>query len=237
MFSVLLRELKKHFCCFDQIKFAYNKSNLILFPEDSNHLVTSSSSCGKSNKPKTKRKPRILFSQSQVVELERRFKLQKYLSAPERETLANNLNLTPTQIKIWFQVSHKCLSCSLFGGNLWVFNYVRRTDGTSQSDFRLSAGYKATLRRQRRKNLWKELDPTWPTKDPQTWTSRRSNHPSNRHRTHLTTTSSGNRKQVKSEEKFLENFKTVEKRRKIMKENVWKQIAVPVPKGIWFILC
>lgn len=75
--------------------------------EDSNHLVSSSSSCGKSGKPKTKRKPRILFSQSQVVELERRFKLQKYLSAPERESLASNLSLTPTQIKIWFQVSHK----------------------------------------------------------------------------------------------------------------------------------
>jgi Homeodomain len=67
----------------------------------------TSSSCGKAGKAKSKRKPRILFSQSQVVELERRFKLQKYLSAPERETLANNLNLTPTQIKIWFQVSHK----------------------------------------------------------------------------------------------------------------------------------
>jgi Homeodomain len=78
--------------------------------------VTSSSSCGKSGKPKSKRKPRILFSQSQVVELERRFKVQKYLSAPERETLANNLNLTPTQIKIWFQVSHKPrVNCLIYG--------------------------------------------------------------------------------------------------------------------------
>jgi len=81
-------------------------ANLTRSTEESNtHIVTSSSSCGKSGKPKTKRKPRILFSQSQVVELERRFKLQKYLSAPERETLASNLSLTPTQIKIWFQVS------------------------------------------------------------------------------------------------------------------------------------
>lgn len=77
--------------------------HVYFFSEDTNnHLVTSSSSCGKSGKPKSKRKPRILFSQSQVVELERRFKLQKYLSAPERETLANNLNLTPTQIKVKF---------------------------------------------------------------------------------------------------------------------------------------
>lgn len=52
---------------------------------------------------RAKRKPRILFSQSQVHELEKRFKQQKYLSAPEREELAKCLNLTPTQVKIWFQ--------------------------------------------------------------------------------------------------------------------------------------
>merc|ERR1712130_135032 len=38
-----------------------------------------------------------------VFELERRFKQQKYLSAPEREALAQLINLTPTQVKIWFQ--------------------------------------------------------------------------------------------------------------------------------------
>jgi hypothetical protein len=51
----------------------------------------------------SKRKRRILFSQAQVYELEKRFKLQRYLSAQEREQLANGLNLTPTQVKIWFQ--------------------------------------------------------------------------------------------------------------------------------------
>ncbi|CAF1384866.1 unnamed protein product [Adineta ricciae] len=50
-----------------------------------------------------KRKRRILFNQGQIYELERRFKQQKYLSAPERENLANVLQLTPTQVKIWFQ--------------------------------------------------------------------------------------------------------------------------------------
>ena len=50
-----------------------------------------------------KRKRRVLFSQAQVFELEKRFKLQKYLSAQEREHLASGLNLTPTQVKIWFQ--------------------------------------------------------------------------------------------------------------------------------------
>ncbi|NXM76133.1 NKX26 protein, partial [Serilophus lunatus] len=50
-----------------------------------------------------RRKPRVLFSQAQVFELEQRFKQQKYLSAPEREHLARLLQLTSTQVKIWFQ--------------------------------------------------------------------------------------------------------------------------------------
>merc|ERR1712226_857630 len=50
-----------------------------------------------------RRKRRVLFTQAQVYELERRFKQQKYLSAPEREALAQGINLTPTQVKIWFQ--------------------------------------------------------------------------------------------------------------------------------------
>ncbi|XP_052046484.1 homeobox protein Nkx-2.6 [Apodemus sylvaticus] len=49
------------------------------------------------------RKPRVLFSQAQVLALERRFKQQRYLSAPEREHLASVLQLTSTQVKIWFQ--------------------------------------------------------------------------------------------------------------------------------------
>ncbi|TFK08193.1 cell death-inducing p53-target protein 1-like [Platysternon megacephalum] len=54
-------------------------------------------------KQRQRRKPRVLFSQAQVFELERRFKQQKYLSAPEREHLATLLKLTSTQVKIWFQ--------------------------------------------------------------------------------------------------------------------------------------
>lgn len=50
-----------------------------------------------------RRKPRVLFSQAQVYELERRFKQQRYLSAPERDQLASVLKLTSTQVKIWFQ--------------------------------------------------------------------------------------------------------------------------------------
>ncbi|NXL11737.1 NKX22 protein, partial [Mesembrinibis cayennensis] len=50
-----------------------------------------------------KKKRRVLFSKAQTLELERRFRQQRYLSAPEREQLARLLSLTPTQVKIWFQ--------------------------------------------------------------------------------------------------------------------------------------
>ncbi|XP_027760928.1 homeobox protein Nkx-2.6 [Empidonax traillii] len=50
-----------------------------------------------------RRKPRVLFSQAQVFQLEQRFQRQKYLSAPEREELARLLQLSSTQVKIWFQ--------------------------------------------------------------------------------------------------------------------------------------
>lgn len=50
-----------------------------------------------------KKKRRVLFAKAQTYELERRFRQRRYLSAPEREHLANALRLTPTQVKIWFQ--------------------------------------------------------------------------------------------------------------------------------------
>lgn len=45
-----------------------------------------------------RRKRRILFSQAQVNELERCFKQRPYLTAPERESLAQRIQLTPTQV-------------------------------------------------------------------------------------------------------------------------------------------
>ncbi|XP_028815418.1 NK3 homeobox 3 [Denticeps clupeoides] len=46
---------------------------------------------------------RAAFSRAQVDALERRFGLQRYLSGPERAALAGALELTETQVKIWFQ--------------------------------------------------------------------------------------------------------------------------------------
>ncbi|KXJ82366.1 hypothetical protein RP20_CCG014154 [Aedes albopictus] len=76
-----------------------------LTPKECSTQLVTSSRCElrKNGKLRAKRKPRILFSQGQVLELERRFRQQRYLSAPERETLAGILKLTPTQVKIWFQ--------------------------------------------------------------------------------------------------------------------------------------
>uniref|UniRef100_A0A5S6QXT4 Homeobox domain-containing protein n=1 Tax=Trichuris muris TaxID=70415 RepID=A0A5S6QXT4_TRIMR len=73
-----------------------------------------------------RRKRRILFSKSQTFELERRFRQQKYLSAPEREELAIRLRLTPTQVKIWFQnhryktkkATHDKAGSAAMGGSL-----------------------------------------------------------------------------------------------------------------------
>ncbi|KAJ0008571.1 hypothetical protein NQD34_015986 [Periophthalmus magnuspinnatus] len=68
-------------------------------PDDSSQDETFSEP-DKSKKPK---KRRVLFSKAQTLELERRFRQQRYLSGPEREQLARLLSLTPTQVKIWFQ--------------------------------------------------------------------------------------------------------------------------------------
>ncbi|CAF0844873.1 unnamed protein product [Didymodactylos carnosus] len=50
-----------------------------------------------------KRKRRVLFSQAQVYELERRFAKNRYLNAQDRDQLAQILGLSSTQVKIWFQ--------------------------------------------------------------------------------------------------------------------------------------
>ncbi|PAV86274.1 hypothetical protein WR25_10677 [Diploscapter pachys] len=47
----------------------------------------------------SRRKRRVLFSQQQVAELERRFRVNRYLNAQDREHLARAIGLTPTQHK------------------------------------------------------------------------------------------------------------------------------------------
>ncbi|KAL8615685.1 hypothetical protein ACOMHN_034835 [Nucella lapillus] len=70
--------------------------------KDGSAATNGGGGCGGSDSSK-KRKRRVLFSKAQTYELERRFRQQRYLSAPEREHLASIIRLTPVQVKIWFQ--------------------------------------------------------------------------------------------------------------------------------------
>ncbi|GMT36107.1 hypothetical protein PFISCL1PPCAC_27404, partial [Pristionchus fissidentatus] len=53
--------------------------------------------------PGKKKKARTTFSGRQIYELERQFEQKKYLSSAERGEMARMLNVTETQVKIWFQ--------------------------------------------------------------------------------------------------------------------------------------
>ncbi|XP_018320572.1 hematopoietically-expressed homeobox protein hhex-like [Agrilus planipennis] len=52
---------------------------------------------------KKKKKARTTFTGRQIFELEKQFELKKYLSSSERSEMAKLLNVTETQVKIWFQ--------------------------------------------------------------------------------------------------------------------------------------
>ncbi|CAG0906783.1 unnamed protein product, partial [Cyprideis torosa] len=51
----------------------------------------------------SRKKVRTTFSGKQVFELEKQFESKRYLSSTERGELAKRLDVTETQVKIWFQ--------------------------------------------------------------------------------------------------------------------------------------
>ncbi|KAE9556113.1 hypothetical protein FO519_000601 [Halicephalobus sp. NKZ332] len=72
------------------------------YGDESNVLHSEDESTGIVG-PIRKKKTRTVFSRHQVTQLEMTFDMKRYLSPPERAALAQNLKLTETQVKIWFQ--------------------------------------------------------------------------------------------------------------------------------------
>lgn len=52
---------------------------------------------------KNRKKTRTVFSRHQIFYLESAFDAKRYLSSTERSEIASTLNLTETQVKVWFQ--------------------------------------------------------------------------------------------------------------------------------------
>merc|ERR1712060_694462 len=49
------------------------------------------------------RRSRTVFSEEQLLALEKTFEKRKYLSTPDRANLAESLGLTQVQVKTWYQ--------------------------------------------------------------------------------------------------------------------------------------
>ncbi|CAH8826825.1 unnamed protein product [Trichobilharzia szidati] len=98
---------------------SYNNNN------NSNHNNETSSNVHTVGK---RRKRRILFSKLQTTKLEECFNEQRYLTASEREHLAKILNLTPTQVKIWFQNHRYKMKRAIQNDELSPSTMTRKSD-------------------------------------------------------------------------------------------------------------
>ncbi|VDK34760.1 unnamed protein product [Taenia asiatica] len=96
----------------EEKKTLCNQNKQTGWPTDSNRtdengdvdISASHMSCGTaSNGSRKVRRARTAFTYEQLVTLENKFQSTRYLSVYERLNLALALNLTETQVKIWFQ--------------------------------------------------------------------------------------------------------------------------------------
>ncbi|KAL4232305.1 heme oxygenase [Mactra antiquata] len=104
----------------------YNSSDEMSSP--SYHTTSSISTC-KTNmktlksdtspdlKCKSKKKTRTVFSRQQVFYLEAAFDAKRYLSSAERSEIATSLNLSETQVKVWFQNRRNKWKAQINGGD------------------------------------------------------------------------------------------------------------------------
>ncbi|XP_060702758.1 homeobox protein BarH-like 2 [Hemiscyllium ocellatum] len=70
------------------------------------NISPSSSECESDQsilRPKKPRRSRTIFTELQLMGLEKKFQKQKYLSTPDRLDLAQSLGLTQLQVKTWYQ--------------------------------------------------------------------------------------------------------------------------------------
>ncbi|VDN96442.1 unnamed protein product [Rodentolepis nana] len=85
------------------LRTSYQLSQYLPFNPYTPIPLYSFSNINESNKHGRRRKARTVFSDTQLSQLEQRFKSQQYLSTPERLEIASALGLSETQVKTWFQ--------------------------------------------------------------------------------------------------------------------------------------
>ena len=91
------------YCFFDRVLDARGKAKSSPCSPKSTTKSEQGAKSAENNEAKRKKKARTTFTGRQIWELENTFKDKKYLTAGERNELAQLLNVTDNQVKIWFQ--------------------------------------------------------------------------------------------------------------------------------------